>query len=259
MDVTAPAATGELGRMAERFGLRPRDDTTTAGQAAALAAAIQCADPLWTPPRPGQVQRAAQALCGGRAPDRLIGVELWPVVTQSGPALVLADARRRARVVVDVHPARAGVHRPRWVAASAVVHSARMPGSFALWQHWRPELTAHAPHDWTPTCDGHVHLDRPNAQGMWTTAIPRHDAWMMSRSWLPAEIVLPHSTDARWIVLGPDDRPLRQRDPLVRSTWDVVCFEEFAAVMAAHFGTDAALDPAVATVVRLMLPGAPAA
>ena len=257
----APAEIpGELGRIAERFGLRPWSSTLTPTASSPLAAAIQRADSLWTAPRAGQVQAGIDVLCGARAPESLIGVEVWPVVIQSGggPALVLVDLNRRVRIVVDVgHLAAHGSTQPRWVPAATVARSARMPGSIPLWQHWRPELSAHTPHDWAGACEDHTHLDRPNVQGQLATAIPQHDAWVMSRSWLPAELVLPSATDARWVVLGASDRPLRQRDRLIRSTWDAVSFEEFAAALSAHHAVDPPLDPSIATVLRMMLPLTP--
>ena len=257
----AAVIPGELGRIAERYGLRPWSSTATPTAVSPLAAAIQRADVLWAAPRAGQVQTGTDLLCGGRAPESLIGVEAWPVVLQSGggPALVLVDLNRRVRVVVDVGPmAVHGSAQPGWVPAATVARCARMPGSFQLWQHWRPELSAHTPHDWSAACEDHTHLDRPNAQGQLTTAIPQHDAWTMSRSWLPTELVLPAASDARWVALNASDRPLRQRNRLIRSTWDVVSYEEFAAGLAAHRAADPPLDPAIATVLRMMLPVAPA-
>lgn len=252
-------ATDALARIAERFGLRPwePDADTAPGSVATLAGAIQQADQLWAAPGPGEVQRGVEAIFGGRAPAALIGVRLWPVLVQSatGPAMVLADIRHRVHVVVDVPPAPVNrAPRPGWVAAAAVAYGARMAGSHELWRHWAIELTDHAPHECTPACEGHNHLARPNAQGMLVTGIPQHDAWMMSRSWLSGELAIPSVTDTRWIVLSASPRPLRERERLVRSQWDVVSFGEFATVLAAHHDGESALAPAVATVVRMLLP-----
>jgi hypothetical protein len=259
-----PAGTDlsdELARIAERFRLRPwePDDPTTGG-VTTLADAIGQADPLWTSPGPGEVQRGVDAVFGGRPPASLIGVRLWPVPVHSasGPAMVLADLRHRVHVVVDVAPAPVNrAPRPGWVAAATIAYGARMAGSHELWRHWSIELADHAPHEWTPSCEDHDHLARPNAQGLLVTGIPQHDAWMMSRSWLSGELAVPSVTDTRWVVLSASERPLRERERLIRGQWDVVSFAEFATVLTAPHDEDATLPPALATVVRMLLPPGP--
>ena len=258
---------GELGRLAARFGLHPWDagDRPAAGPPSSvppLAVAIQRAAPLWSPPRGGgEVPLGVSALCGGHPPASLIGVPAWPVLigSGSGPALVLADLSCRVHVVVDVaHSPSGHPVRPRWIPAGVIAHGARMPGSHPLWRHWAPELCAHAPHAAAPTCESHTHLARPNAQGQLVTGVPQHDAWVMSRSWLPPEYVVPSAADAKWVVLGASDRPPRERDQLIRSRWDAVSFEQFAAVVAARHADDVTLPPALAVVLRMMLAAGPA-
>ena len=239
------------------FALPLWDHEAAPVSGSALALAITQADPLWAAPRTSEVQRGLDAICGGRAPAALVGVQLWPVLldSASGPALVLADVRHRVHVVVDIALAAGGrPRRPGWVAAAAITHSVRMPGSHPLWRHWQIELSDHAPHDWTPACDDHAHLARPNAQGHLVTGVPQHDTWMMSRSWLSAELALPSVPDVRWVVLGPTRRPLRERDPLIRGQWDTVSFSEFAGVAAGPPDADAPLAASVATVLRMLLP-----
>lgn len=221
---------------------------------ATLAAAIAQTAPLWSPPAPAEVQRGTSAVCGGRPPVSVVGVQLWPVLPEStsGPALVLADIRRRIHVVVDVTPVAARTPRPGWVAASGIVHAARLPGSHPLWRHWQFELADHAAHEPSPACDGHVHLARPNAQGRLQTGLPQHDAWMMSRSWLPAELALPSTTDVRWVVLSSSDRPLRLREPSIHGTWDAVSYAEFAAGATTGYDPDEPLPASVAALLDLM-------
>ena len=257
---TAAPIPGELGRIAARFGLRPWDGTTAPELVAPLADAIQQADQLWTAPQAGEVQRGVVALFGGRPPASLVGVRLWPVLTQSasGPALTLADVRHRVHAVVDVAHVPLGsassAPRPGWVAASGVALAARMSGSHELWRHWHPELSAHAPHDWSPACDDHAHLARANAQGQFVAGIPQHDAWVMCRSWLPRGLVVPSATDVRWIVLSASDRPLREREPLVRSRWEAVSFTEFAVALCGYYEADTGLPASIAAVLRTLLP-----
>ena len=258
--VASVPVTGELGRIARRFGLQAYDDAAAPSSVPSLAAAIQQAAHLWAAARPGQLQEGVSAVFGARAPASLIGARLWPVLTESGsgPALMLADGRRRVHVVVDVaHLPSGRPVRPEWVPAAGIAPSARMSGSHQLWRHWHGELSAHTPHAWTPACDDHVHLARPNVQGQLVAGLPQHDAWVMSRSWLPSRFVVPFTSDTRWIVLSASERPLAERDHLIRSRWDAVSFEEFAAVVAAHHGADATLHPSIATVLRMMLPTAP--
>jgi hypothetical protein len=256
-EVAEPSDYEELSRVLAPFALPPWDHEAAPVSGPALALAITQADPLWAAPRTGEVQRGLDAICGGRAPASLVGVQLWPVLVDSasGPALVLADVRHRVHVVVDIALAPSGrSRRPGWVAAAGITHSARMPGSHPLWRHWQIELSDHAPHDWTPACDDHLHLARPNAQGHLITAVPQHDAWMMSRSWLSAELALPSVLDVRWVVLGPTRRPLREWDPLIRGQWDTVSFSDFATVVAGPADADAPLPGSIATVLRMLLP-----
>jgi hypothetical protein len=256
-DAETTTAADRLARIAARFGLSPWEDGAEAGAGLALADALYQCDPFWTTPRPGELQRGVHLLCGGRAPGALAGMRLWPVLGQSasGPALVLADIRHRVHVVVDVAQTGSGVPvRPGWVPASVVAPAPHMPGSHPLWRHWQIELADHAPHEPVAACADHTHLARPNAQGRFLTGIPQHDAWMMSRSWLPDDLVLPSVTDVHWVVFGSSSRSLRERDPLIRSRWDVVSFADFAELLAAGYEQDATLPPAVATVVRMLLP-----
>jgi hypothetical protein len=253
-----PSDYEALERVLARFALPPWDHETAPVSGPALAAAISQAETLWAAPRATEVQRGVHAICGGRPPASLIGVQLWPVLLESasGPALVLADVRHRVHVVVDIALAPNGrPRRPGWVAAATITHSARMPGSHPLWRHWQIELSDHAPHDLGAACADHTHLARPNAQGHMTTGVPQHDAWMMSRSWLRSELALPSVPDVRWIVLSPTRRPLRDRDPLIRGLWDTVSFSEFATAIAGPPDADAPpLPPSVGTVLRMMLP-----
>lgn len=252
-----PSDYEALERVLAPFALPPWNHESAPVSAPALALAITQADPLWAVPRAGEVQRGVDAICGGRASASLVGLQLWPVLLEStsGPALVLADVRRRVHVVVDIALAPSGrPRRPAWVAAAAITHSARMPGSHPLWRHWQIELSDHAPHEWGPACADHTHLARPNAQGHMITGVPQHDAWMMSRSWLSTELALPSVPDVRWIVLGPSRRPLRERDPLIRGQWDTVSFSEFAAAAAGPFDADVPLAASVGTVLRMLLP-----
>jgi hypothetical protein len=250
-----------LGRIAERFELRPWDpQAVRPAGITVLAEAIAQAAQLWTAPGPGELQRGVEALFGGRAPATLIGIRLWPVLVQSasGPALVLADIRHRVHVVVDVAPAPLNrAPRPGWTAAAAIAYGARIPGSHELWRHWSIELADHAPHEWMASCEDHNHMARPNAQGLLVTGIPQHDAWMMSRSWLPAELTVPSITDTRWVVLSASARPLRERERQVRSQWEVVSFADFATTLTAHHAEDPTLPFAVATIIRMLLPPDP--
>jgi hypothetical protein len=224
----------------------------------ALAAAIAQVGELWAAPRPGQVQDGVAAVCGGRVPASLLGIRLWPVLSQSGarPALLLADIHHRVHVVVDIVTTDRTL-RPSWVAAATVDRGPRAPGSHYLWRHWNPELFAHAPHDWTSACDEHAHLARADAQGRLVAAVPQHDAWVMSRSWLAAELVMVSITDVHWVVLSPSAHPLRERDRRIQSQWQAVSFDDFAAVLATHHDADAALPYSDATLLQLMLPPAP--
>jgi hypothetical protein len=253
-----PSDYEALERVLARFALPPWDHETAPVSGPALVAAISQAETLWAAPRATEVQRGVHAICGGRPPASLIGVQLWPVLLESasGPALVLADVRHRVHVVVDIALAPNGrPRRPGWVAAATITHSARMPGSHPLWRHWQIELSDHAPHDLGAACAAHTHLARPNAQGHMITGVPQHDAWMMSRSWLRSELALPSVPDVRWIVLSPTRRPLRDRDPLIRGLWDTVSFSEFATAIAGPPDADAPpLPPSVGTVLRMMLP-----
>lgn len=252
-----PSELEELARVLAQFRLPPWDHESAQVCAASLALAIQQADALWAAPGTGEVQRGLNAVCGGRPPASLGGVQLWPVLVESGsgPALVLADVRHRVHVVVDIALGPSGrPRRPGWVTAATVTHSARMPGSHPLWRNWQIELSDHAPHDWAPACEDHTHLARPNAQGKLVTAVPQHDAWMMSRSWLSAELTLPSVLDVRWVVLGASRRPLRERDPLIRSQWDAVCFAEFAVAVSEQYDDQTPPPASVATVLRMMLP-----
>lgn len=249
--VTPAQPVGELARIAARFGLQPPDPA--AGPS--LAEAIVHADELWTAPRPGEIQRGVGAMFGGCPPVSLTGIRLWPVFggSQREPDLILADALNRAHVVVDVAPT-ASAAPPAWVAAADVARCPRMPGSHQLWRHWQPELGARVPHDWTPACEGHTHLARSDLHGHQVSAIPQHDAWVMSRSWLPREVTMPSADDVRWIVLTASDQPLRERQPLIRSRWDSVSFARFATVVTEPYDDDASLSPSLAAVLRLMLP-----
>jgi hypothetical protein len=262
-DAAEDEPSDELARIAARFELQPWDPAALrpAG-VTVLADAIQQAGQLWTSPGPAEVQRGVEAIFGGRPPASLIGVRLWPVLVQStsGPALVLADIRHRVHVVVDVAPAPVNrAPRPGWTAAAAIAYGARMPGSHDLWRHWSIELADHAPHEWVASCEDHNHMPRPNAQGLLVTAIPQHDAWMMSRSWLPGEFTVPSVTDTRWVVLSASVRSLRVRERLVRSQWDAVSFADFAGALTEHYAEDPTLPFTIATVVRMLLPPAPTA
>jgi hypothetical protein len=240
-----------LAELATRFGLRPYGEV----DAAALTTAIALADPLWAAPRAGEMQAGVAAFFAGFPPAGLVGSRVWPIPVRSasGPALVLADVRHRVHAVVDVALSPAGrAPRPPWVAAAAISYGARMAGSADLWRHWAIELTDHAPHEWTPGCEGHHDLPRPNAQGLLVTAIPQHDAWVMSRSWLPSEFVVPSVTDVRWIALSPAERSVKEREAAIRSRWDSVSFAAFGTALAARY--DDALPDPVATILRMLLP-----
>jgi hypothetical protein len=244
-DVLPVAPESARSRIAGEYGLR--------ADASDLAEALVQADALWTPPRPGTLAPGVTALWPELVPPSLVGVRLWPalVAAASGPALVLADVRGGIRVILDL--ARAD-SRPGWVAAAAVARAARMPGSHQLWRHWQPELAAHAAHDLAPSCDGHTHLARPDVRGQYATALPQHDAWQMSRSWVPAELNPTLVEDTHWVVLGESDRPLRERNPEIRGRWDVTGLDEFAAALVAPYSPPGPLPPDVAAVVRAMLP-----
>jgi hypothetical protein len=221
-----------------------------------LGAALAQADLLWDAPRPGEAQPGLTAVFGGFPPASLIGVRLWPVLVRPHGAavLVLADVRHQVHVVVEVASAIDGqTPRPKWVSAASISHGTRLPGSVELWRHWAIELSDHAPHEWSAGCDGHNHLPRPNAQGHLVTAIPQHDAWVMSRTWLPGELVVPSVTDVRWLVLSASDRPLKEREPQVRSRWDAVSYADLAGALAARYA-DTALPDAVAAVLELLPP-----
>lgn len=251
----------ELAQLAARFGLAPWD-VRTDDAPPSLAAAIAAAGPLWGAPRAGEVQPGVTAIFGGHPPASVVGVRLWPVPvsTESGPALVLADIRHRVHVVVDaVRLPNGAAPQPGWAAAATVSYGARLPGSSELWLHWAPELADHAPHEWTTGCDVHAHLARPNAHGQWVTAIPQHDAWMMSKSWVSPELVVPSIADVRWVVLSASARPLKQRELKIRSRWDVVSFAAFGTAVAAGYDEHAPLPTSVARLLRLLLPDRTAA
>jgi hypothetical protein len=222
-----------------------------------LCAALAQADLLWDAPRPGEAQSGLTAVFGGFPPASLIGVRLWPVLVRPHGAavLVLADVRHQVHVVVEVASAIDGQSpRPKWVSAASISHGARLPGSVELWRHWAIELSDHAPHAWSSGCDGHNHLPRPNAQGHLVTAIPQHDAWVMSRTWLPTDLVVPSVTDVRWLALSASDRPLKEREPDLRSRWDAVSYADLAGALVGRYETDSALPDAVGAVLELLPP-----
>lgn len=228
----------------------------TPASPAAVAEALVGAPELWTAPRTGEVQLGAAALCGGRAPRRLAGMQLWPALTRSGPALVLGDAHRRVRVVVDVEPAIAAPpRRLEWVPAGTVAPLPRMPGSHRLWRRWQPELIAAAAHEWGPACEEHAHVSRAGAQGQLVAGIPRHDAWVMTRAWLPEALLLPDVSDVHWVLLSASDQPARGREPLLHSHWDAVSYAELAGVLARWRAGRPAPAPGIAAVLQLVLPG----
>jgi hypothetical protein len=232
---------------------QPRSGGSEDLDSSSLAGLIQRTDGLWIAPRAGEVQPGVNAVFGSRPPTELIGVRLWPVLISSGhgPALVLVDIHYRVRVVVDVARAPGGLpYRPGWVAAATVSYGARMPGSHELWLDWARELSEHAPHDWTPACAEHAHLPRPDPHGQYVTAIPQHDAWLMSRSWVPSDLIVPSIADVRRIVLSRSERPLRARERRIRSRWDAVSFAQFGGVVEGCVGADTAVLRAIEPLMR---------